>query len=95
LTLRSRHVPGHTAGSTCLVIDGAARPLLFTGDTLFAGGTGRCDQPRAARPRAEASLRDMLETLPAEALVLPGHGGVTTVGEERDRYALSDPTLAA
>jgi glyoxylase-like metal-dependent hydrolase (beta-lactamase superfamily II) len=95
LTLRSRHVPGHTAGSTCLVVDGAARPLLFTGDTLFAGGTGRCDQPGASRPLAEASLREMLGSLPAEALVLPGHGGVTTVGEERDRHAVSDPTLAA
>ena len=95
LTLRSLHAPGHTAGSTCLMVEGAARPLLFTGDTLFAGGTGRCDQPGASRPRADASRREMLDSLHAETLVLPGHGGVTTVGAERDRHAVSDPTLAA
>lgn len=74
---------------------GAPAPLLFTGDALFAGGTGRCDQPGASRPLADTSLREMLETLPPEAVVLPGHGGVTTVGQERHRHAVSDPTLAA
>ena len=92
LILRARHVPGHTAGSTCLMVEGAASPLLFTGDTLFAGGTGRCDLPGGSRSLAEASLRALLETLPAETIVLPGHGGITTVGEERE---VSDPTLAA
>jgi hydroxyacylglutathione hydrolase len=43
MTLRALHVPGHTPGSTCLLVEGGARPLLVTGDTLFAGGTGRCD----------------------------------------------------
>lgn len=92
LTLRARHVPGHTAGSTCLLVEGGATPLLFTGDTLFAGGTGRCDLPGGSRSLADASLRALLETLPADAIVLPGHGGVTTVGEERQ---VGDPTLAA
>jgi hydroxyacylglutathione hydrolase len=92
LILRARHVPGHTAGSTCLMVEGAASPLLFTGDTLFAGGTGRCDLPGGSRSLAETSLRALLETLPAETIVLPGHGGITTVGEERE---VSDPTLAA
>lgn len=91
-TLRARHVPGHTAGSTCVVVDGGAAPLLFTGDTLFAGGTGRCDLPGGSRSRADASLRALLETLPADSVVLPGHGGITTVGAES---AVSDPTLAA
>jgi hydroxyacylglutathione hydrolase len=92
LILQARHVPGHTAGSTCLMVDGAASPLLFTGDTLFAGGTGRCDLAGGSRSLAETSLRALLKTLPAETIVLPGHGGITTVGEERE---VSDPTLAA
>jgi glyoxylase-like metal-dependent hydrolase (beta-lactamase superfamily II) len=92
LTLRARHVPGHTAGSTCLLVESAAAPLLFTGDTLFAGGTGRCDLPGGSRPLADSSLRALLKALPADTVVLPGHGGVTTVGAERDA---SDPTLAA
>jgi glyoxylase-like metal-dependent hydrolase (beta-lactamase superfamily II) len=92
LTLRARHAPGHTAGSTCLLVEGAASPLLFTGDTLVAGGTGRCDLPGGSRSLADASLRALLETLPADTVVLPGHGGVTTVGAEGD---VSDPTLAA
>lgn len=92
LTLRARHVPGHTAGSTCVQVDGGPVPLLFTGDTLFAGGTGRCDLPGGSRALAEASLRSLLATLPAATVVLPGHGGITTVGDEQ---AVSDPTLAA
>ena len=92
LTLRARHVPGHTAGSTCLLVEGGTIPLLFTGDTLFAGGTGRCDLPGGSRSLADASLRALLETVPADTLVLPGHGGTTTVGQELD---VSDPTLAA
>ena len=92
LILGARHVPGHTAGSTCLLVEGGAAPLLFTGDTLFAGGTGRCDLPGGSRSLADASLRALLETLPADTVVLPGHGGITTVGAER---VVSDPTLAA
>lgn len=83
---------GHTAGSTCLLVEGAASPLLFTGDTLFASGTGRCDLPGGSRSLADSSLWALLETLPTDTIVLPGHGGVTTVGEERE---VSDPTLAA
>jgi hydroxyacylglutathione hydrolase len=92
LILQARHVPGHSAGSTCLLVEGGPAPLLFTGDALFAGGTGRCDLPGGSRSLADASLRALLETLPAGTLVLPGHGGITTVGEER---GVSDPTLAA
>lgn len=94
MALRAVHAPGHTAGSTCLVVEGGAHPLLLTGDVLFAGGSGRCDLAGGARAEAEASLRSVLAPLPDDTLVLPGHGGVTTVGRERGR-PLSRPTLAA
>lgn len=81
---RAVHTPGHTPGSTCLLVDGGTRPLLVSGDTLFAsGGTGRCDLPGGSRPLAEKSLHSVLAPLDDETLVLPGHGTTTTVGRER------------
>jgi glyoxylase-like metal-dependent hydrolase (beta-lactamase superfamily II) len=94
VSVRAVHTPGHTPGSTCLLVEGGARPLLVTGDTLFAGGTGRCDLPGGSRHQAEASLAALLATLPDETVVLPGHGGLTTVGRERAGY-LTLPPLAA
>jgi hydroxyacylglutathione hydrolase len=81
--VRPIHTPGHTPGSTCFLVEGGAHPLLFTGDVLFAGGTGRCDLAAGSRPTAEASLRSLLARLPDETIVLPGHGPITTVGAER------------
>lgn len=96
-TVRAVHTPGHTPGSTCLVVDGGARPLLFSGDTLFAAGTGRCDLPGGSRPDADASLAALLLPLPDETVVLPGHGAVTTVGAERagQLARFTPPPLAA
>jgi hydroxyacylglutathione hydrolase len=85
LTVRALHVPGHTAGSTCLLVEGGPVPLLFTGDTLFAGGTGRCDQRGSSRADADASLRALMAPLADDTVVLPGHGGITTIGRERER----------
>ena len=87
------HTPGHTPGSVCLLVEGGARPLLFSGDTLFAAGTGRCDLPGGSRPLAEESLRSLIAPLADETVVLPGHGGITTIGAERDQ--LTRPPLAA
>jgi hydroxyacylglutathione hydrolase len=96
LTVRAVHTPGHTPGSTCLLVHGASRPLLFSGDALFAGGTGRCDQEGGSRPVAEASLASSVAPLGDETVVLPGHGPVTTVGTERSRsLTIANPTLAA
>jgi glyoxylase-like metal-dependent hydrolase (beta-lactamase superfamily II) len=93
-SVRAVHTPGHTPGSTCLVVEGGARTLVITGDTLFAGGTGRCDLAGGSRPQADASLTALLATLPDSTVVLPGHGGITTVGRERSGD-LTLPPLAA
>jgi glyoxylase-like metal-dependent hydrolase (beta-lactamase superfamily II) len=74
------HTPGHTPGSVCLqaVDDG----LLFSGDTLFAGGWGRVDLPGGSAEAIVESLGRLAE-LEAPTAVLPGHGPGTTIGRER------------
>lgn len=71
--------PGHTPGSICLysVADGVA----FTGDTLFCRGYGRTDFKYGSDLEMIASLR-RLSKLPGEVIVLSGHGGATTIGNE-------------
>ena len=79
LTLTVRHTPGHSPGGVCLLGDG----LVFTGDTLFAGSIGRADLPGADMATLLASIARVLLPLPDETVCYPGHGPVTTIGEER------------
>jgi glyoxylase-like metal-dependent hydrolase (beta-lactamase superfamily II) len=75
------HTPGHTEGSVCLYFAEARR--LIAGDTLFAGSIGRTDLPGGSFEKIMMSLHDRLLALPEETLVVPGHGPVTSIGEER------------
>ncbi len=77
------HTPGHTEGSVCLLL--GAEKLLIAGDTLFAGGIGRTDLPGGSYEKIIASLHDRLMPLPDDIRVIPGHGPLTTIGEERQR----------
>jgi glyoxylase-like metal-dependent hydrolase (beta-lactamase superfamily II) len=74
------HTPGHTEGSVCLLArdDG----LLYSGDTLFAGGWGRVDLPGGDPAEMAASLARLSELEDATE-VFPGHGDATTIGRER------------
>jgi len=80
IRLRVLHTPGHTPGSVCLVStdDG----VLFSGDTLFAGGWGRVDLPGGSPDEMAASIARLADLEDALA-VLPGHGPATTIGRER------------
>ena len=80
LRLRILHTPGHTEGSVCLQADDEG--LLFSGDTLFAGGWGRVDLP-GGDPAAMVESIARLTGLEDHLGVLPGHGGTTTIGRER------------
>ncbi|CAA9214787.1 MAG: MBL-fold metallo-hydrolase superfamily [uncultured Acidimicrobiales bacterium] len=84
LAFTSIHTPGHTGGSVCfrLDVEGEA-PLLFSGDHLFAGSIGRTDLPGGSYETMAASMRDKVMTLQDDLAVLPGHGGNTTIGQER------------
>ena len=74
------HTPGHTEGSVCLLA--ADEGLLFSGDTLFAGGWGRVELPGGS-PEAMAASIARLTELEDRLAVLPGHGATTTIGRER------------
>ena len=80
LRLRAIHTPGHTPGSVCLqAID---EGLLYSGDTLFAGGWGRVDLPGGSAEAIVESLARLAE-LESITAVYPGHGPATTIGRER------------
>jgi glyoxylase-like metal-dependent hydrolase (beta-lactamase superfamily II) len=81
LRLRTIHTPGHTPGSMCFALEGA--PILFSGDTLFPGGPGATKFPGGHFPTIIESIDRKLFTLPAQTLVLPGHGDDTTIGTEQ------------
>lgn len=77
------HTPGHTPGSVTFVVkaDGATR--VFTGDTLFRRGIGRTDLWGGDFATIQRSLREKILVLPDDAIVVPGHGAETTIGDER------------
>lgn len=74
------HTPGHTPGSTCLLLGDRQ---LFTGDTLFPGGPGSTHGNPQEFEAIMRSLRSRLFTLDDQTHVYPGHGDDTTIGAER------------
>jgi len=82
------HTPGHTEGSICLYF--AAEKKLIAGDTLFAGSIGRTDLPGGSFKKIMGSLLGPVLALPDDTIVIPGHGPLTTIGEERE----TNPFLA-
>lgn len=75
------HTPGHTEGSVCLYF--APEKKLIAGDTLFAGSIGRTDLPGGSYKKIISSLHERVLALPDETVVVPGHGPLTTIGDER------------
>jgi hydroxyacylglutathione hydrolase len=82
LTANVIHTPGHTEGSVCLYFP--VEKKLIAGDTLFAGSIGRTDLPGGSMRKIINSLHEKVLTLPDETVVVPGHGPLTTIGEERE-----------
>jgi glyoxylase-like metal-dependent hydrolase (beta-lactamase superfamily II) len=82
LSAQVLHTPGHTEGSICLYFP--AEHKLIAGDTLFAGSIGRTDLPGGSYEKILHSIHDRVLALPDETIVIPGHGPLTTIGEERE-----------
>lgn len=77
------HTPGHTPGSVTFVVKTQDGTRVFSGDTLFRRGIGRTDLWGGDSGLIMKSLREKILTLPDDAVVVPGHGPETTIGEER------------
>ena len=77
------HTPGHTKGSCCYYIK--EEGVLFSGDTLFCGSVGRTDFPGGSSAEIVRSLHKLVDTLPEDTEVFPGHDASTTIGYEK-RY---------
>ncbi|MDR1587480.1 MAG: MBL fold metallo-hydrolase [Treponema sp.] len=81
------HLPGHTPGSIGLW-DRDAK-ILFSGDTLFFGDYGRTDLPGGSAPLIAASIRRLFG-MDRDIRVCPGHGPVTSIGDEAARGMIID-----
>jgi glyoxylase-like metal-dependent hydrolase (beta-lactamase superfamily II) len=73
--------PGHSPGHVTYSIPD--EQAVFSGDVLFQGSVGRTDLPGGDWPTLAASIRGLIDTLPEETTVYPGHMGITTLGAER------------
>ncbi len=80
-TIQLLSTPGHTSGSTCLLIG----KHLFSGDTLFPGGPGKSRSPEALKQEIDSITRKLL-VLPDDTAVYSGHGDDTTIGQARQEY---------
>ena len=77
------HTPGHTKGSCCYYL--SEENALFSGDTLLCGSVGRTDFPGGSMSEIVRSLHRLLDSLPEDTNVYPGHDTFTTIGYEK-RY---------
>ena len=81
--------PGHTPGSVCLV--DFKDKVMLSGDTLFAGTIGRTDHMGGDYDLEIVSVMEKLMGLPGDIDVLPGHGGMTTIADERTHNPFLQP----
>jgi hydroxyacylglutathione hydrolase len=73
--------PGHSPGHVTYSI--RDQQAVFSGDVLFQGSVGRTDLPGGDWDTLLTSIRMLVESLPPETTVYPGHMGITTLGAER------------
>lgn len=76
-----RWTPGHTPGH--IVIISRELNLVWTGDVLFAGSIGRTDFPKGNHAQLIDSIHRELFTLPDDMRFIPGHGPMSTIGQEK------------
>src|SRR3954465_2677055 len=80
--------PGHSPGPVTYSVRG--EDAIFSGDVLFQGSVGRTDLPGGDWATLLESIRSLVDALPEETAVYPGHMGITSLGAER----ASNPFLA-
>ena len=75
------HTPGHSPGHVTFSLP--SEQAIFSGDVLFQQSVGRVDLPGGDWGTLLESIRTLVDTLPPETTVYPGHMGITTLGQER------------
>ncbi len=88
VTMSVRHCPGHTPGH--IIFHGAKDKVALVGDVLFQGSIGRSDLPRGDHDTLIRSIREQLWPLGNDTTFVPGHGPLSTFGQERQ----SNPFVA-
>lgn len=89
VSIRVMHTPGHTPGSVCYFIDDA----MFTGDTIFDGGIGRCDLAGGNRLEMKNSI-EKIKNIKENYRVFTGHGSVSTLEKQKEfNEYMIDPSL--
>ena len=81
VTLQVLHCPGHTPGH--VVFFDEQSKLLISGDVIFKGGVGRSDFPRGDHSQLIDSIKRKLLPLGDDVTFIPGHGPLSTLGNER------------
>jgi glyoxylase-like metal-dependent hydrolase (beta-lactamase superfamily II) len=76
------HCPGHCPGNVIFWVK--EEEICFVGDVIFSGSVGRADLPGGDFSVLERSIREKVYALPAETVLMPGHGPDTTVKIERE-----------
>jgi glyoxylase-like metal-dependent hydrolase (beta-lactamase superfamily II) len=83
LRIANRDTPGHAEDGVTYVITGwpgGAPPVAVVGDAIFSGSMGGA---KAHGSLAKAKVREQILSLPDDTLICPGHGPLTTVGQEK------------
>ena len=75
-TVRYIHLPGHTPGTSVIVVD---ESVIFSGDFVFEGSVGRFDFPYSGAKEMKASIEKFMQVFDREMPIYPGHGGPTSV----------------
>lgn len=88
IELTVRHCPGHTPGHIVFFVP--SENIAFVGDVLFQGSVGRTDLPRGSHEQLITSICERLWPLGNDVAFVPGHGAMSTFGQERQ----SNPYVA-
>lgn len=82
IDMHIREIPGHSPGHIVFILADQQPTIVFGGDTLFQGSIGRTDFPNGNHQQLITGIKKKLFSLPEDTIVYPGHGDVTTTGEE-------------
>lgn len=82
LEITAKPTPGHAPDGLSYLVKGLEKPIVIVGDAIFAGSVG--GMAAEAYPRGLTAIKEHLLSLPPETIIAPGHGGLTSVGYERE-----------